>query len=404
MTKYINYLLILFAFSLPFKAFTLNIIPELVFIMWLLEGDLSTKFHQLKRSKIFWILVGISTITLLSFLWSESIYNGYYGAKTSNGLLYWLGKYGYKLLIVPVLLTHTTKELFKKSISAFLLAMFIAEIVSYGIFFDIWDIGIGSPLNPVPFMHRTYYSTFLVFTVFILLILLQKEKNPKIKLFYILFALSATVNLFLNGGRTGQLAFVICSIYFVIHHYKLNFKTVTLMTLFFVSVFTLAYNFSPVFNNRMQDTKETLHKLSHNQMQTSFGQRVAIWIAASKLIKEHPLLGVGIGDSKKAIHDIQQKDYPDRPYINTLLHIHNQFMQIYLDSGIIGFVLLILIFYLLFKENFSHFDEYAKIFAIILLVLCSMDTPYHFSIGVSYMFFFIGLLFGYKNSINSKKL
>ncbi len=399
MTKYINYLLILFAFSLPFKAFTLNIIPELVFLMWLFEGGLYQKYQRLKQEKILWILIGISTIVLASFLWSDSIYDGYYGAKTTNGLHHWFGKYGYKLLIIPVLLTHVNKKLLMQSISAFLAAMFIAEIVSYGIFFDLWEIGIGTPHDPVPFMHHTYYSTFLVFTIFILLVRFQKEQIITLKLFYLLFAFSATINLFINGGRTGQLAFLLSALYYAIYHYRLSIKSVSITLVALFSIYTIAYQTSPVFKARMHDTKQSLHKLSNNQMQTSFGQRVAIWIAAVDIIKEHPILGVGVGDAKKAIQNIQKEKYPDRPFISSMPHIHNQFLQTYLDSGIIGFLLLVLFFYLLCKENFAEFDTYAKIFGITLFILFCTDTPYHFSIGVSYMFFFTGLLFGYKNSL-----
>ncbi len=400
MTRYINYLLILFAFSIPFKLFLINTLSVVLFIMWLWEGNIDKKWKILKDEKIFWIFLGFSVITLLSFLWSHSLSDGYYNNKIQNGITFWFAKLGYKPLILPVLLTHINRTLFKQIISAFLIAMFISEIISYGIFFEIWHIKRATINDPSPFLHRTYYSTFLVFTIFISLIRFKTQEKKALKLFYLFFALSATINLFVNGGRTGQLAFIFSAIYFALYHYRPTLKTFTITFVTLITLYFIAYQSSPVFNQRMHYTKESLHKLKQGDMQTSFGQRVAIWIAVLEVVKEHPLLGAGMGDSKKEIEKIQKKYFPTRSYINNLYHIHNQFLQAYLDSGIIAFLLLLMLFYLLFRENFYEFDTYAKIFGISLLTLFMMDTPFHFSIGVAYVFFFIGTFFGYKRSMS----
>jgi O-antigen ligase len=396
MRKYINYLLILFAFSLPLKLFLINGLSVLIFALWLKEGDLKKKWHILKNQKIFWLFLALSLTALLSFTWSDSLNDGFFNHRSPNGLKFWFDKLGYKLLILPVLLTVIDLRLFKQMMSAFLSAMFISEIISYGIFFRLWAFGRGTPEDPTPFLHHTYYSAFLIFTIFVALVRFQREPKGWLKYFYLLFALSATINLFLNGGRTGQLAFLFAAIYFATHFYRLTIKSITITLVTLTLLYAVAYNSSPVFKARMQMTQQSLEMMQKGELQTSFGQRVAIWQAALDIIKVHPLLGAGMGSAKKAIETIQKERYPDRPYICTLLHLHNQFLHTYLESGIVGFLLLLLLFYLLFTENFYEYSVYARIYAISLLMLFLVDVPLHFNYGITYILLFTGLLFGYK--------
>ena len=402
--KYINYLLILFAFSLPFKFFLMNGLAVIIFALWLFEGDLRAKWRRLVRMKIFWVLGAFSLITLLSAAWSETLYGGYTNNSSTNAVSFWFAKFGYKFLIIPVLLTVVDTKLLQQIISAFLAAMFISEIVSYGIFFQLWHLPKTSPEDPTPFLHHTYYSIFLVFTIFILLVRFAREKRRSLQLFYLLFALSATANLFLNGGRTGQLAFVFAALYFVWHHYRFSYKSLLATLLALGLLYLVAYRLSPVFEQRMHYTKESLEKLRRGEMQTSFGQRVALWLAAFEVIKRDPLTGAGIGDSKTAIKAIQQKHFPDRAYMLHLRHMHNQFLQAWVDSGIVAFLLLIYLFYLFFRENFQICDPYAKVYAISLLFLFMTDTPFHFNLGVNYVIFFTALLFGCKAHLETPRL
>ncbi len=402
MTKLINYLLILFAFTFAFQTFLINTLPLLIFVLWLIEGDLSKKWKILKNQKIFWIIIGLSFLVLLSFLWSNSIYDGYWGPKYLNGLVFWAEKYFYNIILLPVLLTHTDKKQFKYMISAFLLGMFITEVISYGIFFEIWKVGDGYSGDPSPFYHHTYYSIFLTFTIFILLSRYIKEENTLLKIFYLFFALTAIGNLFINGGRTGQVAFLISVFYFAMHHYGGSFRTFVITIFSAISIFVAAYNISPIFHDRVNLTVENFQKLREGEMQTSFGQRVALWLVVWEVAKEQPILGSGFGDAKKEVKRIQEEKYPDRSYITSLYHIHNQFVALFLYAGIFTTILLLMIFYLLFCENFDEYDEYARVFGLTLLILFMTETPYHFSSGVMYIMLFLGLLFGVKSNVKKE--
>ena len=402
MRKAIQALLILFAFSLPFRLFLLHYIPVTIFILWLVEGDLADKWHRLRKDPIFWLFVAITMLYFVSYLWSDSTTGGYFGRITAHyGLYDTMERYGFRWLLLPVMLTTVDRKLFRSIISAFLLAMVISEVISYGIFFHLWEIGRADPNDPTPFLHHTAYSTFLVFTVFILLTRFFDERWLPLKAGYLLFALSAIANLFLNGGRTGQLAFLLCAIYWTFHRYRASIKAFAVMAAATTLVLLIAYESSPVFQKRLSETKETLHKMRHNQYQTSFGQRVAIWEMTIDVLREHPIAGAGIGDARAAIADAVERYAPDKRYILQMPHVHNQFLLAWLQTGIVGMLLWILYFWLFFRSYFYVYEGYAKVYAISLLIFMLVDSPYHFTLGISYILFFTGLFFGYKRSVEA---
>lgn len=398
MTKTIHYLLILFAFTLPLNQHLINILPTIIFILWLLEGKLKAKWQMIKNEKIFWLFIALMGILLLSFFWSESIYHGFWHERYQNGYEFWFRKYVYKFTIFPVLLTHVNKTLFKNMISAFLAAMFISEIISYGIFFEFWTVGIGTPLDPSPFMHHVYYSSFLVLAIFILLVRFEREVNKKMKLFYLLFAFSAIANLFINGGRTGQLSFVIAFVFFALYHYKTSFKNILITFTSLLLIYFSAYIISPVFQAKVTQTQEGFINMSQGNMHSSIGGRVALWRISLDIIKEHPFLGSGFGDVRDDVKKVQEANYPNDAFVHNLRHIHNQFLHSYLDAGILAFVLIVLLFVMIFYYNFGEFDIYAKIFGISLFVLFMVDVPLTFNIGYLYTWMFLGMFFGYRRS------
>ncbi len=404
MTKIIYFFLLLFAFTLPFNKFTLNAIPIIVFVLWFVEGDLAKKWRMLRKCKLFWIFTSLSALYLLSFLWSGTTAHGYFGkASNHEGLAFWVEKYLYPVILLPVVLTKTDKTFFKNAISAFLAGMLLSEILSYGIIFHLWQVGRGTPEDPTPFLHHTAYSTFLVFTIFILLYRVMHTASRGMKLFYLFFALTATANLFLNGGRTGQVAFILAALYFAAHYFRFSLKTLLGSVATIAVVLTVAWHSSPVFEKRMQETQQTLQKMQHNEYQTSFGQRVAIWLTSLEVLKEHPILGAGLGNARRVVITSQKKYYPNRPYISVMPHVHNQFLQSYLEGGIVAVLLWLWLFYLLFTRNFYDYTFYARVFAISLFVFFMVDTPYLFRIGASYIIFFTALLFGYRRWMMHKE-
>lgn len=71
---------------------------------------------------------------------------------------------------------------------------------------------------------------------------------------------------------------------------------------------------------------------------TSIGTRVEIWTVGSKLIKENPLFGIGLGEYESNYSQRATELLGHEPFESNRLHSHNLYMETWLNSGLLGFI------------------------------------------------------------------
>ncbi|MEO1958273.1 MAG: O-antigen ligase family protein [Nautiliaceae bacterium] len=253
---------------------------------------------------------------------------------------------------------------YKKVLSAFLFGMLFSEVVSYLIFFDLinWQklkslhllIKGASPFDPSPFMHHSFYSIFLAVSI---LIIFDKLKYFKgfLKLISVFFLVSATINLFINGGRLGQIALIFGVLVYALIKYK-NYKAFIGAFFILTIIFFLAYNFSVNFKDRINYSLRDLKIVfNHKDFHNSWGQRIGADIVFLKIILNSPkkfILGCGAGDAKEIFFKEGKKVAPlEIKYLKNYLHLHNQYFQLWCDGGIVTFLLVIVYFFYLYKYS-----------------------------------------------------
>ena len=359
--NYINYFIILYAFCLPISRAGISLSIVLIFLFWILEADFKRKYFEIKNN---YFILAIFIFILYSFiavLWSsDKIF-----------ALEYVKKY-YHFLIIPIIFTSLKKEYIDKVFSAFLLGMLISEITSYGIFFELWRKEGISPNDPSPFMDHSNYSTYLAFTVFILMHKIIHTDDLKWKLAYSIFFLFSTSNLFINGGRTGQFSFLIalCLIGFL--NFKNKLKAVVLFISLGTTIFVSAYNISPVFKDRFDYFLHDVEvMINEKDFSNSFSLRVALWISGLEASKHNLIFGSGIGDERENANYILQKfnisnDNFKQDTENSI-DFHNMYVQYTVQLGIVGLIIILLIFYLLFKLDIR--DKVYRNLLIIFLIL-----------------------------------
>ena len=359
--NYINYFIILYAFCLPISRAGISLSIVLIFLFWILEADFKRKYFEIKNN---YFILAIFIFILYSFiavLWSsDKIF-----------ALEYVKKY-YHFLIIPIIFTSLKKEYIDKVFSAFLLGMLISEITSYGIFFELWTKEGVSPNDPSPFMDHSNYSTYLAFTVFILMHKIIHTDDLKWKLAYSIFFLFSTSNLFLNGGRTGQFSFLItlCVIGFL--NFKNKLKAVVLFISLGTTIFVSAYNLSPVFKDRFDYFLHDVEvMINEKDFSNSFSLRVALWISGLEASKHNLIFGSGIGDERENANYILQKfnisNDNFKQETENSIDFHNMYVQYIVQLGIVGLIIILLIFYLLFKLDIR--DKVYKNLLIIFLIL-----------------------------------
>ena len=359
--NYINYFIILYAFCLPISRAGISLSIVLIFLFWILEADFKKKYFEIKNNYFILAIFIFIIYSLIAVLWSsDKIF-----------ALEYVKKY-YHFLIIPIIFTSLKKEYIDKVFSAFLLGMLISEITSYGIFFELWRKEGISPNDPSPFMDHSNYSTYLAFTVFILMHKIIHTDDLKWKLAYSIFFLFSTSNLFLNGGRTGQFSFLItlCVIGFL--NFKNKLKAVVLFISLGTTIFVSAYNLSPVFKDRFDYFLHDVEvMINEKDFSNSFSLRVALWISGLEASKHNLIFGSGIGDERENANYILQKfnisnDNFKQDTENSI-DFHNMYVQYIVQLGIVGLIIILLIFYLLFKLDIR--DKVYRNLLIIFLIL-----------------------------------
>ncbi len=381
----LNISFVIYAFMLPLSVtYTLHTGPYIILALWILSNDFRKKSKILYEDKSMIFLAGFVVVSAVSILWTSDE-NIHHGVKV-------LKQYFVFLILYITITTSLQKKYIQKIIYSFLSAMFISEITSYGIYFGYWLTKKGTPSDPTPFLHHSHYALMLSVTILLLIYQLLK-KSPKtntdkiIYIFEIVFLMTATTNLFVNGGRMGQLIFLISTSIFLIYYYRKALSRFFISVVLLVLVVFVAYIFSPVFHTRVEQGINDLSKITQGDYNSSFGIRYAL----KKIIiinkEKVPILGYGIGDDLEWHSFVSSEDNEFKP-IENIGHLHDQYLQIYMQTGAIG-----LFFYISFILTISRSytdDPLNK------SLLYSIVSSFILAAGIDLMFYSaLGPFFGF---------
>jgi len=359
--KTYHYILLAFAFTLPLSRATNNLFIVLLIILLVLQSNYKAQIARLKHSSFAIAIAAFMGFTIFSLFWTQNLETGLNGKLL---YLYWIAIFAIALNI--------KKEHISSVITAFILGMVVSEILSYGMFFEFWTIKGHGKEYPSPFMMHIDYSIFLAFTAIILLNrLLSDRYTKKEKGMLLFFFLTISGNLFINDGRTGQLAFAVGIFATVFIHYKFTFKSLLLSTLLLVVIFTTAFNFSDKFHSRVLAAQHDITEINKGQFTSSWGMRVAMYTVAGDIIKENPLIGVGVGDFNDAASEALKKN--NHGFNQNVVqfipkyHFHSQYLNVLVQGGIIALTLLLLVFYYFSRLSIS--DPELKELSLLIIIL-----------------------------------
>jgi O-antigen ligase len=360
-------ILLIFAFFLPLSRAINNIAIALLVVIWLytlFRGNFKPHARAILRSRFAIAILMLIGYTTLSLLWTENYEEG-----LSLKLLYWQW-----LTILAIGLTVKARQVYIV-IGAFVLGMLVSATLSYGMYWEWWSINDKAPANPSPFMWHIDYSILLAFTSIILLNCILSKHYTSIQKagIALLFAIFVSV-LFINVGRTGQATFIVGVFATAFIHYNVTVKSL-LGSLAAVSlIFMTAYMTSEGFQKRVDLAKSDIQKIDKGEWNTSLGIRAAIYVVASDIAKESPLLGVGVGDYKDAAREaLAKNDHGFSSYIISFIpkyHFHSQYLNTLVQGGVIGLFLVFGLFYTLAKLPIRdpELKELSQLTVVIMLV------------------------------------
>ena len=141
---------------------------------------------------------------------------------------------------------------------------------------------------------------------------------------------------FRSGGRSGYFVFLgLISLFFF---QKLSGRGLFLATVSVLLLFGLAFTFSPVFKERMSIAFNEV-KTYHQNDNTSVGLRMSFVENGIRLIKARPIFGTGTGSFAHK-YAAANPGHPSILYRNP----HNEYVHIAVQFGMLGLVMLLLLF------------------------------------------------------------
>ena len=364
-------LLIMLAFLLPLTVFGANLIIVIICVLWLISGNYKYKFDQIINNKLMIASIVFFCLHVVGLLWTEDLS---WGLHVVHKMWYFIG-------LLPILYSIVRKNDVSKYISSFLLAIAITEVCSYLVWFEIIEpFKNATVLNPTPFMSHISYNPIIAFATYLVLheIFFNKKMTNFVFSLYCFFAISMSVNMFITGGRAGQIGFFVMLIILIFQVLdKQRIKSLIVIFLVIPGIFISAYQTSDLFQTRVDDGFNNGYEVftssynknsedSHRIFNTQIGYRIIFTINSWVLIKQNPLIGVGTGDFPTEYERVNDIFSPKIPIAS---NPHNMYVLALTQLGIVGLVSLLSIFYYQLKLSLISSNKFIRDVGITLPIM-----------------------------------
>ncbi len=177
---------------------------------------------------------------------------------------------------------------------------------------------------------------------------------------------------------------------FIFTQKKYGIGMVALVALF-ISIFSII-RFIPQVGNRIHRAMEVVASSTSDQTDAeSTAVRLLIWKAANHVIAENFMLGTGTGDSKEEL----LKEYQKKGMTGAIAHklnAHNEFYQVMVGVGLVGFVLLVLNLFLPLQFAFKHANTMYALFLLLIIFNYTVESMLETQAGVMFYAFFNAVL------------
>ena len=181
------------------------------------------------------------------------------------------------------------------------------------------------------YIHYTY-STLYIATglAFLYTELIRKEKLSRGMLALLVFcACCMVIFVIMLNSRAGILYLILLTLMCVLHTCFIR-KKYRLSIIALVSILALVAVFHFILPEKLHRFSNTTSEIAHGDMSDS---RFQIMYNAWTVVKEHPLLGVGVGDREDSLVPLYGEQ-------NHVYNPHNQFLDTWLSTGVFGMLIL----------------------------------------------------------------
>jgi len=334
--KYFQYLLILFGFLYPLSVFAGNLLAVIILFLFFFLEDKRTKFFYLLHNKFFRAIAIFFLLHCFGMLWTDDLKRG----------LEIIRKMLEFAVLLPVLMMSMHKKNIDIYINSFIAASSLILLFSYLISFEIIPPFKAATIeNPTPFMTHITHGPFIAFAAYISLnrIIDKFLSKDYISYIYIFLFLALSINVFITGGRAGQIVYIILLFTSLVQNFGLKIKILIIGMFLSLMIAISAYQYSGIFRDRADYVINELKAYEETgNFQSSIGTRLLFLENSLSIIKNNFLLGVGTGDFPQEYSRYNKINSPNG-FEST--NPHNMYLLQMAQFGIVGLLSLIAIYY-----------------------------------------------------------
>lgn len=371
-------LLIALPFAIPLSPAAGSILSGAIFVLWAIEGNFKSKFNQIRSNDVALALLAFLALNVIGLLWTEDLRWG----------LHMLGKY-WKLLMAPVFLTIARRDHLKYYLASYVLCHIALVAVSYLGWMGVVHFSSAPPGDPTPLNHISY-NVLLAFAVYILLdALLQEKLTIRRRLLFGGLAAAMAADVFLTGGRAGQLGFLGLTVLYFFQLFRGNAaKAIACSAAALLLIVFASYHFSKTFHARVSLIFQNIEDIRTNPA-TDVGARLVWWSRSFEIIRAHPLFGVGTGDFPREFRKVNSAHGPSVP---DSVNPHNNYILVLAQFGPIGLVALLYIFYTQARISLTARSRASNLGAalVVLFLIVMLTESYLMVHHTALMFSFFG--------------
>lgn len=409
------YALILVAITLPFPNLLVNTLSIwLMIATWVISSPIKKKIVLLRTNRLIWLFASLFIIYCFGLIYGDFKLGLFEIEKRLS------------LLIFPVIL-GTAPPISSKKIKVILVSFALSSIVTSLIclidsLYSNYKQGI--PYSNARFyfsnltvnygFHASYFSIYLVFSIFILVYIgLQNKSLSKFAKLAIAAAIIYSIFfIFLLASRIGLISLVMLTVSALVyysHKKRKLFYGIAVALIFSGSIlFSLQF-----FTDLNLKFKGLIHLDTENSEYSGSSIRLDLWENTMIIINDNLLFGVGTGDLQPALQNIFKTKEFTQPYQNFLnphnknqLNSHNQFLDITATLGMFGLLIFLgCLFYPLYLASKNKNYLFA-LFIFLFMFLCSVEVPFAVQKGVVWFAFFNALFafHSFRHSINDESI
>jgi O-antigen ligase len=302
--------------------------------------------------------------------------------------------------IVLVSKPYLKRNFVERLLGKFIFACFTASLICLlNALYNTYQFGAFNPFNKENGNFFSYFnltSILKIHPIYFGIYLLLSCRLSKMRVFgyLVLITFFITIILLLNSF----MLIIASAIIFGLLFYKAikfsifkKFKKSFFYMLILILPFYFASNFIFEKAKGVHLVEDISSRDFTGSQFTAVKARVAKAYCSIDLIKDNPLLGVGIGDGNDELLKYYLKNGFKFGY-DEKYNSHNQFLTIFINTGIFGFLILAVLISYLFYSSFVKSNYYLLFFIILNMCFFMTESVLERQNGIVFFVFFSSLL------------